>query len=353
MAALAAHTPGTSFVGMGGPDMRAQGLHSLLRIEDLSVMGITEVLGHLPKIFRMLGTIKSELTTQRPDAVVLIDAPEFNFRVARYAHALGIPVYYYISPKLWAWRTGRAKFIKKYVTRMISILPFETAFYKQFDINVDYVGNPLVDAVNWDSIDHITPAPMRIGLLPGSRRKEIEPLMPEFSICADILRTHIPQLEFHCIHAPNVNPEQLQALWSAKAPLTIHPPADRYAFMRSCNMLIAASGTVTLESALIGTPTLVTYKVSRLSAAIGRRVLKVPYISLPNLIMEREVFPELLQENADGAVIARHALEWLINDNALPSIRAELSTLRTMLGKPGAPARAASVIMNDLAHRMA
>ncbi len=348
MAALRTQAPELAFCGMGGPEMREQGLDAVLRVEDLSVMGFTEVFGHIPRIFQMLKRIKLELAERRPDAVVLIDAPEFNFRVAKHAHALGIPVYYYISPKLWAWRTGRAKFIAKYITRMISILPFEIAFYKQFGMEVDYVGNPLVDMVDWQAIDHITPMPGRIGLLPGSRRKEIEPLMPEYAKAASILAAEMPHLEFHCIQAPGVDRESLQALWQSDVPLTIHGPLDRYAFMRGCEMLMAASGTVTLEAALIGTPTLVAYRLSKLSYAIAKRVVKVPYVALPNLIMEREVFPELLQEKADGSVLADHARQWLTNPAAIGAVRDDLAKLRTMLGEPGAPDRAAAVILQDL-----
>lgn len=348
MQALQQQAPEISYCGMGGPEMREQGLEAVLRVEDLSVMGFTEVLGHIPRIFQMLKRIKAELAIRKPRAVILIDAPEFNFRVAKYAHALGIPVYYYISPKLWAWRTGRARFIAKYITRMISILPFEIAFYKQFGMNVDYVGNPLVDMVDWQTIDHITPHKGRIGLLPGSRRKEIEPLMPEFAKAATLLTRDLPHLEFHCIQAPGVEQARLRELWQSDVPLTIHGPLNRYAFMRGCEMLMAASGTVTLESALIGTPTLVAYKLSKLSYAIGKRVVKVPYVALPNLIMEREVFPELLQENADGEVLARHARAWLTDSEAMDHVRNDLARLRTMLGEPGAPDRAAAIILNDL-----
>lgn len=347
MAALRKQAPELEFYGMGGPEMREQGLDALLRVEDLSVMGFTEVLGHIPRIFQMLGRIKSELKARRPKAVILIDSPEFNFRVAKYAHALGIPVYYYISPKLWAWRTGRAKFVAKYITRMISILPFEIEFYKQFGMDVDYVGNPLVDMVDWPAIDHISPAEGRIGLLPGSRKKEIEPLMPEYAKAATILAKEMPHLEFHCIQAPGVDQARLRELWQSDVPLTIHGPLNRYAFMRGCQMLFAASGTATLESALIGTPTIVAYKLSKLSYAIGKRVVKVPYVALPNLIMRREVFPELLQEKAEGSVLADHARIWLTNAAAITAVRADLAQLRTMLGEPGAPDRAAAVILQD------
>ncbi|MFV0421370.1 lipid-A-disaccharide synthase [Oleidesulfovibrio sp.] len=346
--AIQKKAPHVRFAGVGGPDLRKTGFEDVFKVEDLSVMGITEVLSHLPRILGMLKRIRQELVTRRPDAVILVDAPSFNFRIAKYAKELGIPVYYYISPKIWAWRTGRVKFIRRYVDKVISILPFEVDFYRQHGMEIDYVGNPLVDMVDWDEVDAITPGQKRIGLLPGSRRKEITSLMPQFAIAAKRMQAARPELEFHCVRAPGVSEENLRELWATDVPLTIHAPDNRYKFMRECNMLLAASGTVTLESALLGTPTLVAYKVSPLSFAIGKRLVKVKFASLPNLIMQREVFPELLQQNADGDVLAARALDWLDNPDKLHSVRADLAVIRSMLGAPGAPSRAADIILQSL-----
>ena len=340
--------PDIQCTGMGGPYLRAAGQKAILRVEDLSVMGITEVLGMLPRIFRMLRTIKQELTRTRPDAVVLIDAPEFNFRVAKAAHALGIPVYYYISPKIWAWRTGRVHFIRKYVKRMCCILPFEVDFYRRHHMDVDYIGNPLVDMMDLPSLEAITPQPGCIGLLPGSRRKEIQALMPEFGKAAALLLQDHPHLHFHCVRAPSISEESLRALWPAHVPVTFHAPEGRYALMRQCQLIMAASGTATLETALAGTPTLVAYRVSPLSFWLGKRLVKVRYASLPNLILDRELFPELLQEKADGTVLAQHAAAWLDNPKALDAVRADLAGLRTLVGEPGAADRGAKVILGDL-----
>ncbi len=337
------------FAGVGGPDLRATGFEYVFQVEQLSVMGLTEVFTHLPRIIGILKQVQQELVRKRPTAVVLVDAPSFNFRVARYAKELGIPVYYYISPKIWAWRTGRVKFIREHVDRVISILPFEVDFYARHNMHIDYVGNPLMDMIDWQTIDHITPVPERIGLLPGSRKKEITTLMPRFAAAATRMHQQCPDLAFHCVCAPGVQADTLRQLWNTSVPLTIHGPKERYALMKSCNMLFAASGTATLESALIGTPTLVTYKVSPLSYAVGARLIKVPFVSLPNLIMGREIFPELLQNSAHGATIAAHALHWLQTPEVTAHIRNELKTLRGMLGKPGAASRAADTILQALA----
>jgi lipid-A-disaccharide synthase len=355
--ALAELAPDQSFAGMGGPYLRnTPGFECLFRTEDLSVMGITEVLGHLPRIFRLLRNIRAELAGRRPRAVIVIDAPDFHFRVIKAASSLGIPVYYYISPKVWAWRRNRVLFIKKNVQRLLSILPFEVPFYKRYGMDVDYVGNPLVDAVDYPSLEHIAPEPGKIGLLPGSRAREISGLVPEFGKAAALMLREKPSCRFQMVRAPGVEEGFLRSFWPAGVPLDLLPPENRYAFMRSCEMLIAASGTVTLEAALAGTPTLVTYKVSPLSFALGKRLVKVPFISLPNLILEREVFPELLQEACDAENLAGAALRWLEpapceQPSPLVRIRRELEELRRIMGGPGAPARAAEIILHDLGTR--
>ena len=352
MAALARKAPSLAFIGMGGPHMAANPAFTpLFRIEELSVMGVTEVLGHLPRILNLLSRIKAGLAAERPRAIIVVDAPSFHFRVIKAARALGIPVYYYISPKAWAWNKGRARFIKQNVRRLISILPFEVPFYKQFGMDVDYVGNPLVDMVNWEGIKDILPAPGKIGLLPGSRKREITSLMPEFGKAARILLQKLPRLSFHMVRAPGVPEETLRALWPEDVPLAIDPPDNRYAFMRGCEMLIAASGTVTLEAALTRTPTIVTYKVTPISALLIRAVIRVPYVSLSNLILGKALFPELLQRDAEGANIAAHALEWLApagGARPLDAVREELAHLQNLMGEPGAVGRAADVILSDL-----
>lgn len=351
--ALRAREPGFSFTGMGGPHMRAEeGFAPLFGIEELSVMGATEVVRQLPGIISLLRRIKKTLAAKRPRALIVIDAPSFHFRVIKAARALDIPVYYYISPKAWAWKKNRAVFIKKNVRRLISILPFEVAFYKQFGMDIDYVGNPLVDMVDWEHIRHIEPVPGRIGLLPGSRKREIASLVPEFGKAARILLQALPHLEFHMVRAPGIAEETLRALWPQDVPLTVVPPDDRYAFMRRCEMLIAASGTVTLEAALAQTPTLVAYKVSPLTFALAKAVVTVPYVSLSNLVLDKPLFPELLQRDCDGPNLAAKALQWLAPSGVhhpLAAIRAELAVLRRRMGEPGAVGRAAAVILEDLA----
>lgn len=367
MEALRKKLPGLALVGMGGPKMREAGLQSFFQVEELSVMGITEVLGHLPKIFRLLSAIEKKLAEERPDAVVVIDSPDFHFRVIKIAKKLGIPVYYYISPKIWAWRQNRAWFIKKNVRRLISILPFEIDFYKKFGMDVDYVGNPLLDQMDIPALDKLAPVPGRIGFMPGSRRKEVSLLMAEFGEAARILRALRPDLEFHCAVAPGMSQEYLASFWPQDIPLSYHPPEKRYEFMRLARALVAASGTATLESALIGTPTVITYRVSPFSYLVGKTLIKVPWIGLPNLISGREILPEVLQEAANGPNLAAIVARWLNLGEVAPGpgfagsiapklagecgdlqrVEANLAALRKIVGGPGAAGRAAALILGD------
>ena len=334
--------------------MAAAGVETLFRIESLSVMGVTEVLGHLPKILKLLNMIKATMARMRPSALVVIDAPDFSFRVISIARSLNIPVYYYISPKIWAWRQNRVHFIRKNTRRLISILPFEVAFYRRFGMEISYVGNPLVDLVDYPSIAHIQPKPGQIGILPGSRKNEITSLMPRFGAAARLMQSANPAFTFACIKAPNLDEAFVRAHWPADVPLTFLPtdgPGDRWAAMRHCELLLAASGTVTLESALAGVPTIVAYTLSSISYMIGKAVVKIPFISLPNLILDEEIFPEHIQQDADPDKLAAKALAMLHPEQrqaTFAQIATKLDSLRSLLGEPGSVDRAAACILEDL-----
>ncbi|WP_461210356.1 lipid-A-disaccharide synthase [Desulfocurvus sp. DL9XJH121] len=346
--ALIGRVPGLQCLGMGGPAMAEAGFAGEFDISELSLVGITEVLVHLPRVLGLMRRIKRRLAEVRPDAVVLIDSPDFNFFVARMARSLGIPVYYYICPQVWAWRTGRVEFLKKYVRRVLCILPFEKPFLAERGLDADYVGHPLLDQVPLDELRALAPEPNRVGILPGSRRREIESLLPEFMDAARRIRIRLPNTEFTLVRAPGVTDERLAPYLPDDVPVTVVPPEERYQAMRSCGALLAASGTVTLETALLGAPTVVAYKVSPLSYAVGRLVVKARFISLPNLILGEEVFPELIQDRARGADIAAAALTWLTDAGAMAAVRARLERLARMVGEPGAPGRAADIILSDL-----
>lgn len=341
--------PSVRFTGMGGPAMEAEGLDIRYSMGLISLVGLTEILGGLPRILRLLGRVKRDLARIRPRAIVLVDCPEFNFRIAKMAKKLGIPVYYYISPQIWAWRSGRANFLREYVRKVICILPFEKAFYAKFGMDVDYVGHPLMDVLPLDRLDALPVEENRIGILPGSRTKEISTLLPLFGETARLLAKDHPNLSYVMVCAPGRDPAELEALWPEDIPAECVAPDNRYETFRSCKLILAASGTVTLETALIGTPVLVTYAVSALSALVGRMLINVDHISLPNLIAGREIYPEHIQEDATPEVLAQSARKWLDDPAAYKATKRELATLRSMVGEPGAPRRAAAIILDDLA----
>lgn len=340
--------PGLTALGMGGPALAKAGCDVRFPMRLISLVGLTEVLSGLPRILRLLAEVKKALLAARPRALVLIDCPDFHFRVARIAKKLGIPVYYYVSPQVWAWRSGRVEFLRRFTRRVLCILPFEKDFYAARGMDVDYVGHPLMDQMPLSELDALRPDPDQLGILPGSRRKEISSLLPEFAGAALLLRQRLPNLKLALARAPGVEEDFLRQFLPPELPVTIHPPEDRYRMMRQSRALLAASGTVTLEAALIGTPTVVAYKLSPLSFAIGKAVVQVKWASLPNLIMGREIFPEMLQAQARADLLAERLAPWLAEDIALAAARADLAGLRATVGGPGAAHRAAAIILDDL-----
>lgn len=348
LSALREVEPGLTALGMGGPALIKAGCDVRFPMRLISLVGLTEVLSGLPRIIRLLGQVKRALVESRPRALILIDCPDFHFRVARIAKKLGIPVYYYVSPQVWAWRSGRVEFLREFTRRVLCILPFEKDFYAAHGMDVDYVGHPLMDQMPLMELDAMRPDPNLLGLLPGSRRKEISALLPEFVGTAQLLKERLPDLKLALARAPGVDEAFLRQFLPPELPVTLYAPEDRYRMMRASRALLAASGTVTLEAALIGTPTVVAYRLSALSFAIGKAVVQVKWASLPNLIMGREIFPELLQDKAKAALMAERLRPWLAEDIALAVARADLAGLRAKVGGPGAAHRAAAIILEDL-----
>ena len=346
--ALREERPDARILGMVGPAMRGEGVEARLETEALSVMGFTEVLAHLPKIVGLLRTLKEELTKTRPDVVVVIDAPDFHFRVARIAGSLGIPVVYYISPKLWAWREGRVNFLRRHVRRLISILPFEVDFYARHGMNIDYVGHPLLDSIRTQEILETKPRANRIGILPGSRKREITSLLPVFSRTAALLSARYPELEFVLPVAPGMDRDLITKCWASETPVTLADSSSRYELMRSCRAIMAASGTATLETALLGTPTAVAYKFSQLTYLLGRLLVKVPFISLPNLILGKSVFPEFLQHDANPSALAAAMAQWIEDTPARARVLEQLDILPGLLGNGGAANRAAKIVLETM-----
>lgn len=346
--ALQALDPALRFTGMGGPAMADAGMDIVYESRMLSTLGLTEVFHALPRIVKMLRGTWQRLRETRPAAVILLDAPDYNFFLARMARRLSIPCYFYISPQVWAWRTGRVRFLKEHAREILCILPFEQDFYEKHGVRAEFIGHPLMDEIPFARLDAMIPDPDLVGILPGSRRKELAALLAEFGAAARQLKQFRPELRFAVIRAPSVEPQAILAGWPGDVPMTMVEPADRYEAMRRASFLIAASGTVSLESALIGTPTIVAYRLSKLTFALARRIIDVKFISLPNLILDEQVFPELLQEQAGAPTIAAVGRGWLTAPRALSDIRERLAALRSRMGAPGAPHRAARIILDDL-----
>jgi len=345
---LAELTEDYQFIGIGGPEMRSKEFSALIRSEELSVMGFTEVLGMLPKILGILRRNKQLLRAYMPRCIILIDAPDYHFRIAKIASKLGIPVYYYISPQIWAWRKRRVYFMRKYVQKILCIIPFEKEFYASYGIDVEFVGHPLLQYMDLPSLDSICSSKRIIAILPGSRKKEISSLLPHFAEAAGIIKKHFPDTEFYLIRSPHIEEGQLENLWPPDLPCSIIQFSERYQAIRECTAVMTASGTASLECAILNIPTVVAYKLSWISYQLGKLVVDVPYISLPNLIQKKRVFPEFIQSDVNAEKLAAQILEWLKNPSEMQEVKKELLNIRQMLGKVTASHTAAEIILRDI-----
>jgi lipid-A-disaccharide synthase len=282
----------------------------------------------------------------------LVDFPEFNLRLAGRLRALGIPVVYYVSPQVWAWRRGRVRSIARVVDRMLVLFPFEADFYRGHDVEVVHVGHPLVDEVPvlpqvWDDAPD-SPGPYRVALLPGSRASEVEALLPVLLSAAALLSRDLP-VEVRLIRAPTVPVEALdEAVALAGLPVEVVSAADRFAAIAGSHVALCASGTATLEVGLLGTPQVVVYRLARWTYIFGRLMVRLPNISLVNLVLGRRAVPELIQSAASPRGIAAEAARLLTDRPARDAMRADLAGLRAALGEGGASRRAAQAVAEML-----
>lgn len=352
--ALQERLPHLTSYGMGGQALRQAGMEILVDAADMAVVGIMEVLAHLGSIVSAQNTLHGALKERRPDLLILIDYPDFNLMLAKKARRLNIPVFYYISPQVWAWRSGRVKKIRKLVDQMAVILPFEKGFYALHDLDVSYVGHPLADHVKAtlgrDAFlaKHSVKARKNIvGIIPGSRRKEIASMLPVFLKAASLVQKVHPDTTFLVPLAPTLSRNVLEDNGLADCPLDIHViEGDRYDLMASCDLVMAASGTVTLELAILQVPMLVSYKLSALTYFLGRRFIKVDFASLVNLIADREVVPELIQDDATSENIASTVQDiWPGSKGHAEMIRG-LVEVKDALGQGGASENVADLALS-------
>jgi len=327
------------FFGMGGERMAAAGLECIVRSEEMAVMGLTEVVRHLPRIWREYRRLKQSVRARRPSVAILIDFPEIHFRLAKELHRLGIPVLYFVSPQLWAWKKHRIKLVRKYIDRMLVIFPFEEPFYRERGVQAEFVGHPLaelplptVTRAHFAAENGLDPAKTWIGLLPGSRPKEIRDHLPTILRSAQKLHGNF---EFIIPLAPTLNEPQrneVRRLVEAHdSGISIRLVNDARATLHHARASIVASGTATVEAALIGNPFVVVYRVSALTYAIAKRVVTVPHVAMANLIAGKRVVPELIQSDFTAENIVRE-IEPLLSDG-LPrqSMMEELARIRGLL----------------------
>jgi lipid-A-disaccharide synthase len=345
--------PALSFMGIGGPELRQAGVRILMDAAELTVVGITEVFSRLPSILRGMSTFKKALKIHQPDLLILIDFPDFNLRIAAAAKKLGIPVLYYVSPQIWAWRQSRVKRIKRLVDHMAVILPFEQQFYAENDVPATFVGHPLLD----------TPLPpaekalmagdegqTTIGLVPGSRENEIARHLPVMLDTADILKDRLKHATFIISHARSVERKQLEAIVAGhpcRVNVEIISDGIETVFERS-DVLVAASGTVTLQAAIHGVPMVIIYKVSPISFMLGRALVRVPFIGLANLVAGRKLVPEYVQNDANAENIASALQDMLSDRDQLAELKKQLVELRDVMGGPGASERVAELAIGML-----
>jgi lipid-A-disaccharide synthase len=346
---LTSDLPGLEVFGLGGDRLAAQGARLLAHARELAVVGLLEVVTHLRRIRRIFHHVLDEVDRKRPDAAVLIDYPDFNLRLARQLAARGVPVLYYVSPQVWAWRRGRLQAIRDTVSRMIVIFPFEEALYREAGIPVSFVGHPLVDLVQ-PSMDGdavlrglgLDPDRPMIALLPGSRAQELAHHVPRMAAAVRVLRERRAELQFALALAPSMDAAGVAASFEG---LPVRVVGGRtHDLLASCSAAIVASGTATVEAALLGAPMVVVYHLSPVTYALGRRFVSVPHYAMVNLIAERRVATELIQREFTPGRTADEVLALLEDPVRRDRMRDDLAEVQARLGAPGASARAAAIV---------
>lgn len=340
------------FWGIGGEKMEEAGVRILVPSSDMAVVGLTEVFSRAPRIVRASLKLKSILKKDRPDLLVLIDYPDFNINLAGTARRFNVPVLYYISPQIWAWRRGRIKKLARRVDRMAVILPFEEAFYLERGMKVEYVGHPLLDTMpqrpDRDRLIRemdLQGARPVLGLLPGSRNEEVRNLLPLMIRAAEILAGQYPDLKCVLPVASTISHDLIQSMaWHASVDIRLQQ-GDIYRALSPCDTALVASGTATLETALMEVPMVIVYRVSPLSYWIGKRLVRVPHIGLVNLVAGEAIVPELVQHEVTPRRMAREAAALLEGGRRRENMVKKLKDLRKKLGQGVPSKRTAGMVL--------
>lgn len=355
---LKAIQPGSSFRGMGGNKMRQAGVHTFFDIDRMGTVGLVEIFGNIIHYIKVYCKLASEIVGKKYDAVILIDYPTLNLRLAKWCKRSNCPAFFYISPQVWAWRRGRIKTIRRVVNKMFVILPFEEPMYREAGVAVEFVGHPFVELVR-PSLPRseailkfgLKPGLKTVGLLPGSRKNEVDSLLEIMVQAAARIKQEIKDCQFIIPVADSIDPEYIRG--------KLHPnPLDiktvtgcSYDVMNCCDFLVVASGSATLEAGLIGCPMVIVYKVNPLTYWMVKLLVKVDHFGLVNLIAGERVVPELIQGEATAGNIVREALRALKDPDYSQAVRLKLSRIRESLGTPGVSKRIAESIVRDLGLR--
>jgi len=347
--------PGVEVFGFGGPRMAAAGARLSGDFRGFSVTGLVEALRVVPRSWRMLKHLGDEAARLRPDVFVAIDFPDFNFRLLPVMKKLGIPVVYYVSPQLWAWREGRIETLKKHVGRMLVIFPFETEMYQKAGVPVEFVGHPMVDLAvpTRDRLDVLAAAGLDslrpvVALLPGSRRNELTEILPTLAEAAVLISKRVPGVQFLVARAPSLDDglfEPLTKLQRAGLPVAIlNEAADDV--LAASDVVITASGTATIQAALHGRPMVIVYRVAPLTYTIARRFVRVNTFGMVNLVAGKPIVPELIQHQFTAETVAAEVEPLLIDGARAGEMKQNLASVRARLGAPGASGRAAAAILS-------
>jgi len=345
--------PGIELSGVGSEKMEEAGVSLFLDSNQLSVMGFWEAITQLRKLRGILHSLQDRIKRERPDLLILIDYPGMNLRLAKFAHGIGIRVMYYVSPQIWAWGRNRVKAVRDHVDKMVVILPFETELYQAEGVDVSYVGHPLIDIVG-PEIDRDTlrsnlglePGRKLVTLLPGSRSQEIRNHTRPLVETARLLRERLPSTDFVLVTLPafvDLVRAEAAAVGGESFPIASE---HRYAILKYSDLALTCSGTATLEAALLETPMIVIYKLAFFSWALGKLIVKVPHVSLTNLVAGKRLVPEFLQGAVDPVALAREAGSLLQDDTRREHIVEELKRIRAKLGGGGASERAARLALS-------
>lgn len=351
--ALKQRFPDLRCCGIGGDELQQTGMRLLYHCRHLAVVGVSEVLAHAPHILRAFRILRREIKTSPPDLIIFIDYPGFNLRMAAFASGRNVPVLYYISPQIWAWGQGRAKKIARIVDTMAVIFPFEVPFYNKVGLKAHFVGHPLMDqpipllsrpeALQRFGLKETGPI---VGLLPGSRTGEIKRLLPPMLGAAERIHKKYPDAQFIIPVAPGLNHDLISAAaHTLQAPVRV-VSGNFYDALNSCDIALVTSGTATLQTALLGKPMIIIYRISMLTYLLGRMLIQIPYIGLANIVAGKMIAPELIQHNATADRIAGEALALLDDNQRQTEIKQQLNTIKQALGGPGASERVADLAAN-------